>query len=158
MKNAAFAISAIPTTAATFGERLASLTNGMSYPPKNRVAMITLRHIDVFSKKIETQFHGRVFLVISKIQFVLGFRQVKRSAVTFCKSTYQENQEAQWLINDVPNAALNLLNQQWSAYSAFGIRRQSAKFPLAIHKRSPVRRRVMQQAMRICCWRPSHRS
>src|SRR5690349_13962281 len=61
-------------------------------------------HIDVLCKKVKAKFHGRIFLVVSKVQFVLRFRKIEWCTVAFSKCTNQEDQEAEWLIKEIPRA------------------------------------------------------
>ncbi len=67
---------------------------------------------DLEYKELESKFTSllqrlperqrRIFCMVSVYQFRLAFCKVERCTVTFCKRAYEEDDESQWLIYNIP--------------------------------------------------------
>src|SRR5690606_28297314 len=60
------------------------------------------KHINILGKHIHTEFHRRIFRMVSPDKLCFILRQVKRNTITLRKCTPQKNQETDRLCPNVP--------------------------------------------------------
>ena len=85
-------------------------SHGPSQPPKNSVTMSAEISViaDVLAHEEHAELHARVLGVVAGDQLALGLDEVERDAARLGEAGDEEDDEADELRDDVPEAALRL--------------------------------------------------